>query len=234
MPKRKPPLHKKSPVRKAEALLLRQERMNARRRVFLDKKEKIVNYGYKYMRTGLKEIEGAFKTNFSELIKKIINARGKASIIDLGCGEGVALRELRGLFPDDKKVILAGISLNYNPEWKKGKGIMWVVAPFYKLPKKFPKQRFDVAFSYYGLEYSPNLVRDFRAVWKILNEGGLLITTMPVFVEELDHEYIERKPEDYLKEIPGFKLVKAIKVKGKKRAEDSWILYLTKVPIKRK
>ncbi|RLG69172.1 MAG: hypothetical protein DRO07_02655, partial [Candidatus Iainarchaeum archaeon] len=92
----------------------------------------------------------------------------------------------------------------------------------------------DVAFSYYGLEYSPNLVRDSRAVWKILNEGGLLITTMPVFVEELDHEYIERKPEDYLKEIPGFKLVKAIKVKGKKRAEDSWILYLTKVPIKRK
>ena len=186
-------------------------------------------YGYRHMKTTLSEVSKVLGIDFDRIVS---SAKGTVRILDLGCGEGTALQELRRIFPDPQKVELAGVSLNYCPFWK-NKSINWVVAPFYRLPKKLSGKKFDLIYSHFGLENSPDLKRDAKIVRGLLKDNGLLVTTMPRWQQHKEYsEWVQTRLEDFLGKMPGFKLEK-YRIHHVDRGkysykDDSWILHLRK------
>ncbi|MEM4662891.1 MAG: methyltransferase domain-containing protein [Candidatus Diapherotrites archaeon] len=212
----KPSRGKKYPAsqRSAEARHLLKERAKGAWRVqeiITPDGKRLVSpkYGYSFMSASLSRIE---KNLGLDLKKMISQSEDKFSIIDLGCGEGTALQQLRKLFPDKNKVELVGVALNHSPMWK-DQTIRWIVAPYYKLPKKLAGKNFDIAYSHFGIEYSRDITRDLLAVREILKDNGLLVITLPAFEPhpEYEHEYVEISLDNYLSKIVGFKLEKAFK-----------------------
>ena len=206
-----------------EALTLKWNRMHGRH-------GRPNGYGYTHMKTPLNEIVKVLGIDFSKIVS---SAKGTVRILDLGCGEGTALQELRGLFPDPKKVELAGVSLNHSPHWK-NKSIKWIVAPFYRLSKKLSGKKFDLIYSHFGLESSSYLKRDAEVVRRLLKENGLLVTTMPRWKQHEEYdEWVQTTVEEFLEKMPGFKLEKYSAHHADRRfysyKEDSWVLYLKKV-----
>lgn len=186
---------------------------------------------YAFIDSSLEEIKREMRIDFDEIVSR---AKGVARIMDLGCGTGRALKQLRGKFPDPKRVELAGVALNWHPNWKKSDTVKWIVAPSHKLKKKFPKKKFDLVYSYYGLEHSPNLKRDVRVLWNLLKEGGLLVSTMPFYRTPQKHgTLIKTKPEYYVEKMPGFKLDKKPSKPAYWRSGNAWFLRLKKVPEKK-
>lgn len=219
---RKPKPGKGTRFRKIEAIVLKWMRALGRYR-------KSVRYGYRYMKTPLSEISRVLGIDFFKIVSR---AKGTVRILDLGCGEGTALQELRGLFPDSKKVELAGVSLNYNPHWK-DKSIKWVVAPFYRLSEKLYGKKFDLIYSHFGLEYSPDLKRDMEIVRGLLEDNGLLVITMPYWKQHPEYdEWIQTSLGEFLERMPGFKLVKHSVHHVDRRThsykDDFWVLHLRK------
>lgn len=215
--------------RQYEARLLKANRMDGKLHWALigsKGKARKGEYLYGKMATPLKTISTVMRVDF----QKIISRTGQASILDAGCGEGAALQELRERFPDSKRVELTGVALNKSPAWK-NKSVKWVVCPFSKLRKKFPEKKFDLIYSYFGLEHSPDIKRDSGVLSSLLKENGLLVATMPAW--EKHHEYnelIQRKPDYFAGQMHGLKLENAFlhRPKGESRRSESWILWLRK------
>lgn len=227
--------------RNTEARFLRQERSQGRR-VFKRKQwlksggtRTYRIYGYGFMKTSLNEVMDRMKIDFKSIVSGV---SGTARILDLGCGEGTALKDLRKMFPDTEKVELAGVALNRNPKWT-DPSIKWVVSPFYKMLEKFSGKKFDLIYSYVGLEHSSDLKRDSRVVRELLEDNGLLVVTMPRW--KMHDEYDEWVPtslNEFLEQMPGFRLEKhhefSVRDITHTYKDDSWVLFLRKTPEKKK
>ncbi len=97
------------------------------------------------------------------------------SIVDIGCGEGIALEKLTGLFPGNEVV---GVDLELeNIEICREHGLTAVYSNVYELA--LPTARFDVAICIDVLEHLTRPEDGVKELYRILRPGGRLIIVIP-------------------------------------------------------
>jgi 2-polyprenyl-3-methyl-5-hydroxy-6-metoxy-1,4-benzoquinol methylase len=97
------------------------------------------------------------------------------SIIDIGCGEGIALEKLTTLFPGKE---VTGVDLELeNIEICTRYGLKVVYTNVYDLA--LPAERFDVAICIDVLEHLTKPEEGVRELYRILRPGGRLIIVIP-------------------------------------------------------
>jgi 2-polyprenyl-3-methyl-5-hydroxy-6-metoxy-1,4-benzoquinol methylase len=97
------------------------------------------------------------------------------SIVDLGCGEGIALEKLGQNFPE-KKVIGVDLEIE-NIEICRKHGLTAIYADVCELP--IPSGSFDACLCIDMLEHLKNPLQSIREIFRILKPGGRLLIVVP-------------------------------------------------------
>lgn len=129
--------------------------------------------GHIFFRTTLKEIEREFSTSITRMIReKITGAKSRqVNVLDLGCGAGTALSQLKEIFGN--KIKTTGVLLE-RKKAEKYRGIDNLIVGDAVLIKL--KEKFDVIYSHAGPFYSsaqkPALLHN---VIQMLAPGGIAV-----------------------------------------------------------
>lgn len=117
---------------------------------------------------------------YENKIKLLGNVKGKR-ILEVGCGGGQSSIALA-----KKGAICIGIDLSkeqltFAEELAKKEKvkIKFVKGNFQNLTKYFKSNSFDIAISAFAFQYSPNLKKLFKEIWKVLKNKGLFVFSMP-------------------------------------------------------
>jgi len=95
------------------------------------------------------------------------NPNRKIRILDLGCLEGTAIREIADNFSN---VEAHGLSIKRMPQWGGAGNISWHVAHNHNT--RLPSNHFDFVYSYFGLTHSQPYRPAFAELNRILAHGG--------------------------------------------------------------
>jgi SAM-dependent methyltransferase len=143
---------------------------------------------YDKFNTGWREIE----TSMGIDLKPILRKRNPV-IIDLGCGDGQALRDL--LKTTKGRATLIGVSAAFLKQWTVKKQndtkIRYRIMGFHQLKRKFPENYADFIYSYYGVSHE-SLGTVAENVWHILKPHGLFVFNTHRLEFELHKQQIER------------------------------------------
>lgn len=104
-----------------------------------------------------------------DVLQNLIAQKGSATVLELGCGKGRTLKQLKM-----GGAKLFGTNLEREPEFLKHPARIRI-CEFGELPKKFKPESIDLAYSNLGLGHSQNLVADLERVKGLLKPGGQLI-----------------------------------------------------------
>jgi ubiquinone/menaquinone biosynthesis C-methylase UbiE len=129
-------------------------------------------------------------------VEKLIKSRlrkGKVRLLEIGCGQGVVLKELREKFGNELE--LYGSNLLESHGFAKGKGIRMVIDDIAK--SKFRSNSFDIIVSQVSF---PHIIRKDRAleeVYRILKPKGIAFIE---FDQKLNRNFFKKKmPELFRK-----------------------------------
>jgi SAM-dependent methyltransferase len=104
-------------------------------------------------------------------IKKYVKS-GK--ILDIGCGRGIFLNEMRKKGYETYGTEISEIGAKYVKEVLK---LNVFIGPIEEI--KFPDNSFDIITIYHVLEHLPNPSRTLKEIQRILKPGGLLVVSVP-------------------------------------------------------
>lgn len=119
---------------------------------------------------------------FEDKLNLLGNLRGK-KVVEIGCGGAQC-----GIAMAKKGAIVTGIDQSEeqlkfakNLADKNKTKIQFIKGSFQDL-KKLKSNTYDIAFSAFAFQYSPNLLKLFNQIYRILKKGG-------IFVYSLDHPF---------------------------------------------
>jgi ubiquinone/menaquinone biosynthesis C-methylase UbiE len=175
MPKKKPRARRKTKAetRRVLANRLRKARIRDRKR----SPDGWPALGWPEFENNLSSVNRYLNADLEKEIKK--KARGRKTalqVLDLGCGAGVAARELAKKVKGQAKI--TGTSVARLKEWteeKNPENLEWRVAQFQKLAQKFPANKFDLIYSHNGLMHDNNLKKALENARDVLKTGGILV-----------------------------------------------------------
>ncbi len=114
----------------------------------------------------------------SEWIEELIGKRGKVRVLDIGCGAGRFLNDLKEKFGDDVQAY--GVSAlrygEYGPLEEKGiKIAIGDAQALISLLDKagLPQEGYDVVTSVFSMMYFADELATFKQAYNILSEGGM-------------------------------------------------------------
>ena len=163
------------------------------------------------------EVKTMLEFDIEKHLSKLISAaerKRKPKVLDLGCGSGLTLKDLKILFKEN--IELTGVSNRREAAWSKTKGINWRVGHAQALKKKFKPNHFDFIFSHIGLQAVTSFKEVLENVHTVLKPGGLFICVLPVSSkwnkkvidrEKFDVIYSRTEGLEFINPVkPGFKL----------------------------
>ncbi|MDO8428302.1 MAG: methyltransferase domain-containing protein [Candidatus Diapherotrites archaeon] len=134
-------------------------------------------YGILTRNNSLREYE-FFLSNISselslqELIKEFLKTRKKVRLLDLGSGEGQALKELKNLFKNQIETI--GMDLLNSPKENFDRFILGNI-----LEKEFPKEC-DIILGFRSLHEIGNIEKNLEKISQALKIGGLAFLSIRI------------------------------------------------------
>jgi SAM-dependent methyltransferase len=187
------------------------KRRNEKSRELKNHRRRTRNASYGIYNTSWATIKWALSIDLDRVLEK-----PSPVIVDLGCGNGRALRELSKEI--GKKANLIGVSVSRVKEWDADSHITYRVVPFHKLSKHLPHEYADLVYSYYGA-FHEDLRVVAKNVYDILKPEGL-------FILNVERDKFKRA-QDELKKL--FRIKRVITSTG-----DSVVLHLEKIPARTK
>ena len=113
-------------------------------------------------------------------IKLLSNVKGK-KILEVGCGGGQSSIALA-----KKGAMCTGIDISKEQlkfaeklAKKEKVKVRFIKGNFQNLTNFFKPNSFDIVISAWAFQYSPNLKKLFKEVWKVLKKDGLFVLSMP-------------------------------------------------------
>lgn len=130
--------------------------------------------------SGINSYEKEFKFKPEEYLEKKINENGKASWVDLCCGEGNALIQTAEYFQKKKlqdKIELTGIDLldSFNPA---GKNFNFLQFESMSVVDWNPNEKYDLITSVHGISYLGDKLKFLEIALGALNKDGLFIANL--------------------------------------------------------
>ncbi len=158
----------------------------------LEHRTGIVGGKHLFFKSPLREIDELFresgKFSMKDFISKKLKRRkafigGRVKIpvrvLDLGCGDGTALKGIREKFPEAAEaggLELHGILAESRIPGSGLEGIEIKRALFRDTAELFPAKHFDLVYSHYGLLHEPqNIVQNIQGIKQVLKKDGILV-----------------------------------------------------------
>lgn len=117
---------------------------------------------------------------FENEIKLLGNVKGK-KILEVGCGGGQSSVALAKQGAICTGIDVSKEQLKFAEELAKKEKVKvkFVKGSFQNLAKYFKPNSFDIAISAWAFQYSPNLKKLFKQIYKVLKKNGLFVFSMP-------------------------------------------------------
>jgi SAM-dependent methyltransferase len=129
--------------------------------------------------TGLAEIEKVLDFPLGDEIKKIAASKGRAVVLDWGCGTGKAGTEIAQRFGG--KVSVYGCSDVAYKEWAKNEKVKFVQATEQDSLRYFKDGSFDLIYSHFGLIHvGSGFGQYLESILPKLSVGGKLVTDIEI------------------------------------------------------
>ena len=180
-----------------------------------------------------------------KLVKVLLETRSKVRVLELGCGFGFALMELRKLFGD--RVVLFGLNKNEaHGNWALFRKVALAKGLYEKVELDemapisiafanageaipFPGNYFDIIFSQVSFMYYGNKARCLEEINRVLCAGGVARIDMRVVREGLPMEYATGfEIWEKSRQIPFSSFVQRFDSMVEKRARGKTYLEMTK------
>lgn len=162
--------------------------MNTLKFELTDRHNSLQKYNFFLKNIGVEE-------KLEEMIAGIVKENGHAKILDIGCGDGGALKELKQVFGE--KVIVCGVDAleAQGLDWFEKKDAAKAVLP----------KNCDLVVSFRSLHEIAHLKKVFEKISESLAAGGMAILSIrceqEVGKKILLHGNLEKKDLDFLKKI---------------------------------
>jgi SAM-dependent methyltransferase len=173
----------KVPDRKRE---LRESAKGKKELERLKNRDKNANWGY--FDTSLSEVEKRLNFNIRSFLKKLIKKK-KASVLDLGCGNGQAGAEIKKLFGERVRVVGNFLERPRTKKFDNNYALFdsLVMGDFNDASFK---ESFDLIYSNFGAKHSLTILHTLQKSIELLRPGGVFVANInllkrPYFVEEV-------------------------------------------------
>jgi ubiquinone/menaquinone biosynthesis C-methylase UbiE len=121
-------------------------------------------------------------------VKGVLKDKARAKLLDIGCAEGIYLREISSFIDEGIGIDIADNKIKRARQLvKQFKNLKFVSADFLDYPAK--KEMFDIIFSTETLEHIPYIEKVLKKINKLLKPQGWLVISVPTDKEMLFYHY---------------------------------------------